>query len=458
VSALLAASSWSTPMPEVGPMRPYKAPARAQWRLANGMQAVLVTDRRLPLVTAKLAVRSGGAAFGPEDAGLSDALAELLTDGTDRLSSKAIADAADDYGGRLWARADADSVTLESYCLSEFSGKMFELMAAVARRPSFPQAEVALRKKNMAEELQVSRAESDFLAGVAFYRKLFGSHPYGITAATESSIARIGRARLLEAHKRLFTPRNALLIVVGDISLDQAKKMAERNFGGWKGGAAPAAASAVASGARRRRIYLVDRPGSVQVSLFLGNLAMREDHPDYFNFLVANQVLGGSFASRLVSDVRETRGYTYRISSRVESRLTAGIFRVRTPVRNEVVEAALDAILGHLDRIRSKQISSEELAKAKNYLAGSFVRGLETQDGVASALLHIKLHRLPEDFLDHYVEKVQAVETPAVLRAATTYIRPDELVIVAVGDAANIRDCLARFSSDPVVAVDQDGN
>jgi predicted Zn-dependent peptidase len=131
---------------------------------------------------------------------------------------------------------------------------------------------------------------------------------------------------------------------------------------------------------------------------------------------------------------------------------------VRTPVRTEVAEPALEAIIEHLDRIRRKKVSSEELLQAKNYLAGSFARELETQEGLASALLHVKLHRLPDDYLDTFVAKVQAVRSADVLRAATTFIRPEELVVVAVGDAAKIKDELDRLSSEPVVLADQDGD
>lgn len=449
---------WSAPMPAVGPMKPYKTPPRAEWRMPNGIRVVMVEDRRVPMVVALLAFRAGTAAVGPKDAGLVQAMTELLTDGTAKHNSRQIADLADQYGGTIEVSADADSIVLESYCLSEFSSRMFELMAEVARTPSFPASEVALRKKNMQEELNLARAEPDFLAGVAFYKKLFRSHPYAFIAPTDASIARLGRERIVKACRRMLTPRNAVMVLVGDVSAAQAQTLLRRHFGSWQGGSGPQTLPAVPTNEGRRRIYLVDRPKSVQVSLALGNLAIREDHPDYFNLLLANQVLGGSFGSRLVQDIRESKGFTYRIGSHIEPRLTTAVFKVRTPVRNEVVEPVLDGILEHLERLRDKQVAPEELDKAKNYLAGRFVRQFETQEGLARAVLHVKLHRLSEDFLDTFVDKVRAVESAGVLRAATTFIRPEELTIVAVGDAAKIKDSLSRFSSESVVPLDQDGN
>jgi zinc protease len=439
-------------------MKPSRIPPRQEWRLSNGMRAVLVTDRRLPMVTAKLAIRSGSAAVPAEDAGLVDAMAELLTDGTAKRSSKAISDAAEDFGGRISGSADADRIVVESYCLSESAARMVGLLAEVARSPSFPESEVALRRRNMQEELRVARSRPEFLARVAFYKKLFGAHPYAVSAATEASIKRLSRARIVHVHKRLFTPRSALLVLVGDLGLEEAKAFVAQGFGSWRGEPGPPAAAAVPAHPRPRRVYVVDRPGSLQVSLMLGNLSIREDHPDYFSLLLANQVLGGSFSSRLVSDIRESKGYTDSIDSFVEPFLTAGVFRVRTPVRTEVAEPALEAIFSHLDRIRMKKVGSDELLQAKNHLAGGFARALETQEGLASALLRVKLHRLPDDYLDTFTAKVQAVRPADVLRAATTFIRPEEMVVVAVGDAAKIKDELDRLSPEPVVLTDENGD
>lgn len=460
LSAALAAAApvdMSRP-PEVGPMRAVKLPPRAEWRLENGLTVVLVEDKRVPLVTARLSVSGGEAAIAAEDAGLAEALAELLTDGTARKTSKEIAEAAELFGGALSAGAEPDSIVLRAAALADKADAMAALLAEVARAPSFPEAEVALRKANMKEELAAARAESEFLAGVAFYKKIFPGHPYGVTAPTDASIERISRERVAAAYKRLFTPSGALLVLVGDLPKARAEALVVRHFGSWRGGPAAKDAAPVLGGKAERAVYLLDRPKSSQVSFLLGNPAVREDNPAYFDLLIANQVLGGSFSSRLMRDVRETKGYTYGISSRLEHRLTGSLFKIRTPVRTEVAEPALAAILGHLDRIRGSEPSAEELKQAKAYLAGSFARSLETQSGLADAVLRLRARRLPDDWYDSYVERVQAVTGAGARRAAEVFIRPDELTIVAVGDASKAAAALAKFTKKPVVAVDQDGN
>ncbi len=444
--------------PEVGPMRAVKLPPRSEWKLKNGMVAVLVEDKRVPLVTARLAFRGGESAIAAEDAGLADALAELLTDGTAAKTSKEIAEASELFGGFLSAGADPDSIVIHASSLADKVDAMASLLAEVARTPSFPEAEVALRKANMKEELVASRAESDFLAGVVFYKKIFAGHPYAVTAPTDASIERVSRARVVAAYKRLFTPNGALLVIVGDISRTNAEAMVAKHFGTWQGGVSAKDAPPVAAAKGERTVYLLDRPKSSQVSFFMGNPAIREDNPAYFDLLIANQVLGGSFSSRLVRDIRETKGYTYRIGSRLEHRLTGSLFKIRTPVRTEVAEQALTAILDHLDKLRAGEATADELRQAKAYLAGSFARSLETQDGVADAVLKLRLRHLPDDWYDSYVDRVQAVTAAGAKRAAEVFIRPDELTIVAVGDAAKAAPALAKFTKKPIVTVDQDGN
>ena len=455
--AAAAPADMSKP-PEVAPMRAVKLPPRVEWRLKNGLTVVLVEDRRVPLVTARLAIAGGEAAIAPEDAGLAGAVAELLTDGTATKTSKQIAEAAELFGGSISVDAEPDSIVLRASSLADKADAMASLLSEVARAPSFPEAEVALRKANMKEELAASRAESDFLAGVAFYKKVFAGHPYATTAPTDASIERVGRERVLAAYKRLFTPSGAILVLVGDLSKADADALVSKHFGGWTGGPAAVDAPPVAAAKGERTIYLLDRPKSSQVSFIIGNAAIREDNPAYFDLLIANQVLGGSFSSRLVRDIRETKGYTYRIGSRLEHRLTGSLFKIRTPVRTEVAEPALSAIIEHLERLRKDDATADELRQAKAYLAGSFARSLETQEGVADAVLKLRQRRLPDDWYDLYVDRVQAVSAAGAKRAAQIFIRPDELTIVAVGDASKAASVLAKFTKKPVVAVDQDGN
>ncbi|MBI4349288.1 MAG: insulinase family protein [Elusimicrobia bacterium] len=445
--------------PAVGPVRAYQAPAGTRFELPNGIGVLIVRDRRFPLVTARVAVRGGGVAVGPEDAGLAEALAEMLTEGAAGRSARQIAEEADAIGGEIGARAEHDFLVVEGFALSDKVERLLTLLADVALRPDFPPSEVELRRKNMLDELNVNRSQPSFLGRLAFYKKVYARHPYAITAPTEASIARLDRDRLKALHARLFNPKSAFIVLVGDVDPTFGRRWLAERFAGWSSEAsAVAAAPAVELSTGPRRVYLLDRPGSAQTAIYVGNRALTERDPDYFPALLANQVLGGSFAARLMQDLREKKGYTYGVRSRLTAGVEAGAFLVGLQVRTEVTAAALSDLLGHLDRIRAEAPAAAELAQAKSYLAGSFTRRLETQAGVADALLHGVLHRLPAEHLDRYVGRVQAVTPEQALAAAEKVVRGASAVVIAVGDGAKIKAELAKFSTEPVQVLTIDGD
>lgn len=463
---LLLPASWCaaaqppdmTKPPTVGPVKPYQPLPRVEYRLANGLQVLLVSDRRYPLVNARLAILRGDSTLTAKEAGTLDALTELLTEGTQTKDAKQIAEEADALGGNIYAYSRPDFMLVGSSALSENTDRMFRLLREVALQPTFPEAEVALRKENMLEELKVNRSEPSFLASVAFDKRLFDGHAYAITAPTEESIAVINRARLAELHKNLFLPNISILVLVGDFDPKAIQADVQEHFGSWQRGNIPDLQTRTLASPPKRKVYLLDRPGSAQSELRLGNLTIREKDHGYFPLLVVNTVLGGSFASRLVSDIREKRGYAYRIRTSLSSRQELGNFGLVTSVRTEVTADALKAILEHFDRIRSEAVTEDELQQAKNMLAGRFVRGMETQEGVADEFLNLKIYGLPSDYLETYVKNIQEVTREEALLAARRYILPDHLVIMTVGDAAKIEKNLTFLSPEPIRRVDSNGD
>ena len=445
--------------PAVGPLKPYRLGPREVSSLPSGIRLFVVEDHRFPLVNVRLAVRGGDAAGGAEDAGLADALASLLTEGAGGRTARQIAEESDAIGGDVSAAADQDTLVVSGFALSDKAERLLTLMRDVALRPDFPAAEVELRRKNMLEELRLDRSQPDFLGRLAFFKRVYPGHPYGVTEPTEASIARIDAPRLRALHARLFTPKGALLVIVGDISAAAAKQWAGARFADWPSDAPPPPqAPAVEPSTAARRVYLVDRPGSAQTVLVVGNVSITERDPGYFPLLSANEVLGGSFSSRLMQDLREKKGYTYGVRSRLAADVQAGAFIVTTQVRTEVTGAALKDLLGELERIRAEAVKPEELSRAKSFLAGSFTRRLEKQDGVADALTHALLHQLPDDFLDRYVSQVQAVTAEEALAAVRQDVRDAAgAVIIAVGDGAKIGEELKAFSAQPVQLLDLNG-
>lgn len=460
-SAALAAPAARPPdmsrPPSVGEPAVYRAPPRTRLKLDNGLEVHIVEDRRFPLLTARLAVR-GGTALAPRDPGLVDAMAELLSEGSLRRSAKELAHAADAIGGDISAWAADDFIAVGVSALSEHKAAMLGLLAEVALEPAFAEGETALRKKNMLEELALNRSQPDFLASTAFYKKVYEGHPYGVYSPNEESIARIDRGRLQVLHRRLFHPANAVLVLVGDASRAELLPLLQASFGSWK--PSPELPTAPvpppAAKAAERRLAFVERPGSVQLTFAIGNLALARGHPQYYPLLLANQVVGGSYGARLTTDLRERRSYTYAVYSRLRTQRSGGAFVVAAQTRNEVAAAAIAAVLEHVERLRAEPVPEAELAQARNNLTGSFARSLETQGGLAGAVLNGLLLDLPLDYLDRYIQRVRGVSPAALREAARAHLRPDRAVIAAVGEPS-LLPALAPLAPKGAVRVDYDG-
>lgn len=442
--------------PQIGPIPSYRPPASVKDQLPNGLRIVVVEDHRLPLVTLRLAVHAGASQLKAEDAGLADAEADLLTAGTPRLNARQIAEAAAGYGGQINADAGSDFLIAGTSGLSNRVDAMFSLFSDVILHPTFPEDEVTLRKANMLQELQLNRSDPDYLAQVQYSQLLWGNHPYSIVAPTEASIARIDRQALLDFHRRLFLPNNdTVLVIVGDIHAGMARSLAQQYFGQWQFGNPPVPPNPAPPTRASRRIFIVDRPGSAQSTIMLGNLGLTRLAPDYFPFLVANEVLGGSFNSRLVADIREEKGFAYGIRSYDQPMLQHGAWTVVTQVRTAVTAEALQAILAELEKIRTGSISPTELQQAKQYLAGSFIRQLQTQAGLADQFLNVQLYHLPQDYLATWVQRVDAVDAKESQSSARKTIHPATELIVVVGDAKAIETGLANLAPGMITIYDE---
>lgn len=445
--------------PAVGPVKSYTPPAAHRDQLPNGLRIVVVEDHRFPLVTVQLALRAGSSRMTPETAGLASAEADLLTKGTPTRTALQIAQAADALGGAVGAGVDPDFLTIYANGLSDRVPALFELLADVTLHPTFPESEVGLEKANMLQSLRANRGSPGFLASVQFYKLLFGKNPYAITAPTEASIGRISRAALQQFHQDYFLPNNqGLIVITGDITEARAHNLAEQYFGGdaWKFGRPTPPPSPPVANPATRRIYLVERPGSAQSTILLGSLGLTRTSPDYFAFRVANQVLGGSFTSRLNDDLRESKGYTYGISSGNSAYRELGAWTVSTDVRTAVTAPALQEILEQMDKMRAAAPSAQELSGAKNYINGNFVLGLETQGQVAGAMMTQGLYGLPPDWLATYVHSVTAVSGDEALAAAQEVIEPAHALVVVVGDVKQIEAGLANLAPGTMLTIFND--
>jgi zinc protease len=435
-----------TPPPPL-PTRPIKLPIATETTLANGLVVVVVEDHRLPLVSYRLALRIGDAHDPRELPGLMDMLTGLITEGTEKRTSREIADEVARLGATLQAGASSDYTTVAASSLATFSDEILELMADVALRPVFPQNEVELAKQNTKESLKQQRAQPSFLASEMVARVMFGDHPYSVTAPTPESIDATTREHLVEFHKSTFMANNAVFVVAGDVQRETILARIEELFGDWKAGTVvgdddfPPPPDRTGTSA-----YVVDRPGSAQANIVISNAGITRTSPDYFPMLVMHTILGANASSRLFMNLREDKGYTYGAYSSLDSRRTAGTFRATAEVRTPVTGDSLKEFFYELNRIRDEPVSEKEISDAKAYLTGVFPIRLETQEGLIDQLVQIKMFELPDNYLDIYRNKIQEVTIEEVQEVARKHVRPDEAAIVIVGDGSQLEEQVKPYA------------
>ncbi len=437
--------------------RPLNLPEPFEATLANGLQLTFIEDRRLPLISFRLAFRSGDANDPVELPGLSDMLSHLLTEGTESRTSRQLAEETERLGATLSVGSSSDFTTVAASGLSGFAEEILELVADVTLRASFPQNEVDLARENTKQMLIQQRAQPNFLASERMAQVMFGSHPYSRVSPTEEMLDRLRRDDLVAFRQTTFIPNNASLVVIGDFDQEALISQIEQLFGEWQPAKAATPVFPAPPARTRRTIYLVDRPGSAQSNIIIANEGLVRTSEDYFPILLMHTILGANASSRLFMNLREHKGYTYGAYSNLDARRLAGTFRASAEVRTAVTGDSLHEFFYELNRIRDEAVSEEEISNAKSYLTGVFPIRIETQDGLIDQIVNIKMFGLSDDYLKTYRDNVSAVTIEGIQRVAQKYVKPDVAAIVIVGDGADVAKQVRSYSEE-IEVYDTEGN
>lgn len=436
---------------------PFNIPQPFETSLDNGLKVVIFADKRLPLVSYRLAFFSGDIHDSKNSDGLTTAMMSMLTEGTENYSSRELAEKIERLGASISANSSEDFSIIAASALAMYSSEILQLIAEIVFRPTFPENELDLYKRNTIENLKFQRSQPNFLANEQTARLLYGSHPYSKISPKQTDIEKLGREALVGFHKHTFIPNNAVLIAVGDVDREEFLNEIEEHFGGWQKAATGAMPSQPLPERKARSLTIVDRPGSAQSNIVLANLGINRNHPDYFAAIVMNQVLGAGASSRIFMNLREEKGYTYGAYTRLDTKKLAGDFEATAEVRTAVTGESLKEFFYELNRIREENVGEQELKDAKNFLTGVFPIRAETQEGQTSLIVNQQLYDLPQDYLQTYRDNVDAVTAEDVRRVANAYVRPEEMVLVIVGDAEEILP-QAREYAEAVEIFDTDGH
>lgn len=454
--AIPALAQQKTPPPP-GAARPLNLPKVTEKKLSNGLTVILAPLPNVPKVTAILTFRSATTATNRvRHPGIAQIAAIVANEGTATRTSKQIKEELRSIGGSLNLGSEADSTSMTAVALSEFSTRLFDLMSDVTQHATFPESELKLAKDNTIQQIRSFRADPNFLANERFQKAVFGAHPYSFVVPDEKYINTLTSEDLRNFVASFYIPNSSHLIVVGDIDPGKTLAEIEKAFGTWKAGTVPARENPATPTRDKRQIYFVNRPGSVQSSIYIGNISIPRKDKDYFAIRTANIIFGGSFYSRLTINIREGKGYTYSPFSVANTQAIAGSFVAGAAVRNEVTGPTLLEMFYELDRMRVLPVTAEELNAAKEYSTGNFSVELASQFGLAGRINSVYTYDLDKSFIEDFRPKIAALTPADIQRVAAKYFDTYRAAVVIVGDWDKVKDQVTPFGD--VTMYDANGN
>lgn len=426
-----------------------KLPKAQEATLSNGLQVVLLENHKVPTFSMQMVVLSGGLSDPQTARGVASFTASLLREGTVKRSSKDISEQSESLGAVIGANAGLAGFTsnVTAAGLVENFDQTLDIFADVVRNPAFPAEEVDKYKARSLAQLPLQRSNPGLLAAERFNRAIYGEHPASLVLPPVESLRALTPDALKQFHQTYYRPNNAILAVTGDITLKELMPKLEKAFGDWQKGEVPATKIPTVAALSKPGIFLIDRPGSVQTVLTVGNLGIERTNPDYFSVLVMNAIFGGGPQARLFMNLREDKGYTYGAYSNFGGSKYAGAVSASSSVRTDVTEGALKEFMYEIKRIRDEKVSAEELENAKRSIIGSFALSLEQPQFLLSNIVTQKLYGFPVSYWDDYPQQVSRITVDDVQRAAQKYLDLPHLQIVAVGDAAKVRNALATYGT-----------
>ena len=429
--------------PVGGQPKPFVFPKADTYTLSNGMRVTLVQYGAVPKVAMQAVVRAGTLNEKAEQRWVSDIVATLLKDGTARRTAEQIAKETAEMGGSIFTAPSNDKTTIGGEVLSEFDSRFVELLGDVLQNPKFAAPDLEKARANKLREIAVARAQAGTQAWEKFREIVFPGHAYSSVMATEALVQAYKLEQVRGYYNENYGAARTHFYVVGQFDTAKVKAAIERAFGAWKKGPDPI--RNIPTIVAKRSLATIDRPGAPQSTIYMGVPAVSPSDPDFIKFTVMDSLLGSSFGSRITSNIRENKGYTYSPGSFVWNRYRTGYWVENADVTTEHTGASIKEILFEIDRLQKEAPSEAELQGIKNYLVGIYVLQNSTRTGVIAQLEAMNYNELDKNYLDTYVQKLTAVTAKDVQDMAKKYLVLDRMTFVVVGDKSKIDEQLKPY-------------
>ncbi len=447
-------------IPKGKPAPVVKVPTINKTKLSNGLSIWLVEHHELPLVAFNLVIQTGADHDPLTQPGLASMTSDVLDEGTARRDAIQISDELESIGANLGVSSGIDGSFVTLRTLTTHIDKALAVYSDVIVNPTFPQKEFDRLKSQRLASLMQQKDQPTSIANNAFAHILYSAnHPYGLNSSgTTTSVEGLTRDDLVKFYGAHYRPGNAVLIVVGDVTLEGITKKLEASFAAWADAPAPHFSMPAPEPATTRKIYLIDKQGAPQSEVRIGYPALARSTPDYFPVFLMNRMLGGQFASRINMNLREKHGYTYGANSSFSFRKGVGPFVASGGIVTEKTDSALVQFLYEIDLMREKGMTDEEMSFVKKGLIGNFALNFETPSQLASMMQNIILYGLPDDYYSTYLQNIEKVTPVEVLRVAKQYLDSSRMAMVVVGDMATIRPGIEGAMLGAIVVCNTDGD
>jgi zinc protease len=431
--------------------------------LSNGMELIVANRSAVPVVNVRTSFDAGYASDQFGELGTSSLAMTMLDEGTKKRSALEISDELARLGARFSAGSGIDASTVGISALKENLDASLDIYADLVLNPAFPENELErLRRMRMAQ-IQQEKTQPVGLAIRVFPKLLYGEgHAYSMPltgSGTEESVGRITRDSLVDYHRTWFKPNNATMIVVGDTTMAEIKPKLERLFRNWEPGTTPTKNIADVDIRDAERVYIIDRPGSEQSILIAGNIAPAVSDGNELAVETMNEIIGGSFTSRINMNLREDKTWAYGAQTLLLNTKAQRPFIAYAPVQTDKTMESMAEIKRELiEYLGDNPATDEEIDKVKSNNTLSLPGRWETAAAVLRDIGEIVTFDLPDDYWDTYAENVRNVSGEQIATAADAVIKPENLIWVVVGDREKIESRVRELELGEITLLDQDGN
>ncbi len=428
--------------PAPGAPHDFRLPAKETLQLGNGLAMTFIDYGNVPQVTVLAVVRTGNIDEA-ESTWLADVAVEMLKEGTTTRTAGDLARVAADMGGSLNVGAGREQTSVGISVLSEHAVAAAELVADVLRNPRFPESELPRVIANFERSLAVARSDPQAQAEEALARLVFGEHPFGRMLPDEGQLTGYNIAALRDFYRQNFGARRTHVYVAGRYDRKALEAALRHSFGDWHEGTAPTVLPPTVS--ESLQLALIDNPGAQQASLRIAVPVPDPAHARYIPTTLMNSLLGGTFGSRIMANIREDKGYSYSPDSSISARRGGALWIMSAEIASEHTAAAITEIFREIERLQHEIPPAAELDAVKTYRSGLFVISNSSPNGVLGQLSFMNLHGLPDTFLTQWVANIHAVTPAQVSEMATHYLRPERMTVVVAGDLAKMGDSVRRL-------------